>query len=137
MSICIYCYFWVIANLQALETAICIFTAIYQLLLILVSQLLAAVEAPDAAHFRTLAAFLLKAHDSVNPPPIIIFGLGTLLLNSMFIQSRLILLWISLRGGFTVILLHPSTAFPVPFDVIHSECPPLTTLQVQGQPGVG
>ena len=101
----------------ALETVVGIIMAISQLLLILVSQQYAAAGTSGASIFQALGAFVLKSYDAINPLLIITFSLGALMLYTMFYQSRLIPVWLSV-WGFVAILLHFSTAFLILFHAV-------------------
>lgn len=103
----------------ALETVVGLIMAISQLLLILLSQQYEA-AATDASVFHVLGAFVLKSYTSINLVLIMAFSLGTLMLYSMFYQSRLVPRWMSL-WGVVAILLHFSTAFLILFHIVPAD----------------
>jgi len=98
----------------ALETAMYIATVIIWLFLLITSQEYVKAGTPDASHFETLGALLLKGNDSISPILVIVFGLGALMLYYMFYQSKLIPRWISV-WGFISIILHLATGFLIIF----------------------
>ncbi len=104
----------------ALETVVGIFMAVSQLLLILVSQQYGAAGASHASDFQILGAFVLKSYNAINPLLIMTFSLGALMLYTMFYQSRLIPVWISI-WGVVAILLHFSTAFLILFHAVRPD----------------
>ncbi len=98
----------------ALETVIYIAMTISWLVLIALSQAYVKAGSPDASSFQTLGTVLLAGIDATNTILIIIFGLGALMLYTVFYQSRLIPRWLSI-WGFIAILLHLTTAFLIMF----------------------
>jgi hypothetical protein len=104
----------------ALETVIYIAMAIGWLVLIALGLEYVKAGTPDAAAVQTLGAILLAGMDATNTILIIIFGLGALMLYTIFYQSNLIPRWISI-WGFIAILLHLFTAILIMFRVVDSE----------------
>ena len=98
----------------ALETVTYIASVICWLFLLILSQEYVKAGAPDASHFQTLGALLLKGNDSINTILVIVFSLGALMLYYLFYQSKLIPRWIS-GWGFIAILLHLVTGFLILF----------------------
>jgi hypothetical protein len=98
----------------ALETVIYIAMTIGWLVLIALSLEYVKAGTPDAAAFQTLGAILLAGIDATNTILIIIFGLGALMLYTIFYQSKLIPRWLSL-WGLVAIILHLTTAFLIMF----------------------
>ncbi len=98
----------------ALETVTYIASVICWLFLLILSQEYVKAGAPDASHFQTLGALLLKGNDSISTILVIVFSLGALMLYYLFYQSKLIPRWIS-GWGFIAILLHLVTGFLILF----------------------
>jgi hypothetical protein len=82
----------------ALEAVIYIILVICWLLLLTVSQEYVQAGAPDASHFQTLGAVLLKAGDQMVSILNIVFSLGALMIYYLFHQSKLLPRWISVWG---------------------------------------
>jgi len=82
----------------ALEAVMYIAVVICWLLLLTVSQEYVQAGTPDASHFQTLGALLLKATDQVDAILRIVFSLGAMMINYLFHQSKLIPRWISIWG---------------------------------------
>jgi Domain of unknown function (DUF4386) len=78
-----------------LEAATYILMVVSWLLLIVVSQEFANVDAQVASQFQALGAILLKANEMINPVLEIVFSLGALMFYTLFYQSRLIPRWLS------------------------------------------
>ena len=97
-----------------LETVIYIAMTIGWLVLIALSLEYVKAGTPDAAYFQTLGAILLAGIDATNNILIIIFGLGALMLYTIFYRSRLIPRWLSI-WGLIAIILHLTTAFLIMF----------------------
>jgi hypothetical protein len=108
----------------ALETVLYIGLTISWLVLIALSQAYVTAGSPDAASFRTAGAVILAGIDATNTILIIIFGLGALMLYTVFYQSKLIPRWISI-WGFIAILLHLTTAFLLMFSIVESTSSPV------------
>jgi hypothetical protein len=100
----------------ALETVAAIALVINWLLLLVLSREYAAAGAADASNFQTAGAVLLKGADPINALGGIVFGLGALMLYTVFYQSKLVPRWISI-WGFIAILLNLSTQFLVLFNL--------------------
>ena len=98
----------------ALETVTYIASVICWLFLLILSQEYVKAGVPDASHFQTLGALLLKGNDSISTILVIVFSLGALMLYYLFYQSKLIPRWIS-GWGFIAILLHLVTGFLILF----------------------
>jgi len=98
----------------ALETVVYIAMTISWLVLIALSLEYVKAGTPDVAAFQTLGAILLAGIDATNTILIIIFGLGALMLYTVFYQSKLIPRWLSV-WGLVAIVLHLSTAFLIMF----------------------
>jgi len=98
----------------ALETVTYIASVICWLFLLILSQEYVKAGTPDASHFQTLGALLLKGNDSISTILVIVFSLGALMLYYLFYQSKLIPRWIS-GWGFIAILLHLVTGFLILF----------------------
>ncbi len=98
----------------ALETVIYIAMTISWLVLIALSLEYVKAGAPDASYFQTLGTVLLAGIDATNTILIIIFGLGALMLYTVFYQSKLIPRWLSI-WGLLAIILHLTTAFLIIF----------------------
>lgn len=82
----------------ALEAVIYIAAVICWLLLLAVSQEYVQAGTPDASHFQTLGAVLLKASSQIGSILNIVFSLGALMIYYLFHQSKLIPRWISVWG---------------------------------------
>jgi hypothetical protein len=82
----------------ALEAVMYIILVICWLLLLTVSQEYVQAGAPDAPHFQTLGAVLLKAGDQMVSILNIVFSLGALMIYYLFHQSKLLPRWISIWG---------------------------------------
>jgi hypothetical protein len=82
----------------ALEAVMYIILVICWLLLLTVSQEYVQAGAPDASHFQTLGAVLLKAGDQIVFILNIVFSLGALMIYYVFHQSKLLPRWISVWG---------------------------------------
>jgi hypothetical protein len=82
----------------ALEAVMYIAAVICWLLLLTVSQEYVQAGTPDASHFQTLGAVLLKASDQIGSILNIVFSLGALMIYYLFHQSKLIPRWISVWG---------------------------------------
>jgi len=98
----------------ALETVIYIAVTINWLVIIVLSQSYVSAGSPDAGSFRTAGTVILAGIDATNTILIIIFGLGALMLYTVFYQSKLIPRWLSV-WGLVAIVLHLSTAFLIMF----------------------
>jgi hypothetical protein len=88
----------------ALEAVMYIILVICWLLLLTVSQEYVQAGAPDASHFQTLGAVLLKASDQIVPILNIVFSLGALMIYYVFHQSKLLPRWISVWGPIGAVL---------------------------------
>ena len=104
----------------ALETALYIGMTISWLVLTALSLEYVKAGAADAAGYQTLGAILLAGHEMMTTMLIIIFGLGALMLYTMFYRSRLIPRWLSV-WGLVAILMHLSTAVLIVFRLTDSE----------------
>lgn len=82
----------------ALEAVMYIVLVICWLLLLTVSQEYVKAGIPDASHFQTLGALLLKATDQIDAILRIVFSLGALMIYYLFHQSKLIPRWLSVWG---------------------------------------
>jgi Domain of unknown function (DUF4386) len=82
----------------ALEAVMYIAAVICWLLLLTVSQEYVQAGTPDASHFQTLGAVLLKASGQIGSILNIVFSLGALMIYYLFHQSKLIPRWISVWG---------------------------------------
>ena len=82
----------------ALEAVMYIAVVICWLLLLTVSQEYIKVGTPNASHFQTLGALLLKAADQMDSILRIVFSLGALMIYYVFHQSRLLPRWLSVWG---------------------------------------
>jgi hypothetical protein len=82
----------------ALEAVMYIILVICWLLLLTVSQEYVQAGAPDASHFQTLGAVLLKAGDQIVSILNIVFSLGALMIYYVFHQSKFLPRWISVWG---------------------------------------
>lgn len=90
--------FGVVLFRGALEAVIYIILVICWLLLLTVSQEYVQAGAPDASHFQTLGAVLLKAVDQIGSILNVVFSLGALMIYYVFHQSKLLPRWISVWG---------------------------------------
>ena len=82
----------------ALEAVMYIAVVLCWLLLLIVSQEYVQAGTPDASHFQTLGALLLKATDQMDSILRIVFSLGALMIYYLFHQSRLLPRWLSIWG---------------------------------------
>ena len=98
----------------ALETVIYIAMTISWLVLIALGLEYVKAGAMDTSYFQTLGAITLAGIDAINTVLIIIFGLGALMLYTVFYQSKLIPRWLSI-WGLVAIILHLTTAFLIMF----------------------
>jgi hypothetical protein len=98
----------------ALETVADIAIVIIWLFLLILSREYVAAGAPDASSFQALGAVFLKGADPINALGGIVFGLGALMLYTVFYQSKLIPRWISV-WGFIAILLSLSACILILF----------------------
>jgi len=105
----------------ALEAVMYIAVVMCWLLLLTVSQEYVKAETPDASHFQTLGALLLKATDQMDSILRIVFSLGALMIYYVFHQSRLLPRWLSvwgLIGGVLYLASGLSAMFSVGLDIL-------------------
>jgi uncharacterized protein DUF4386 len=94
-----------------LEAVLYIAVAISWLLLLTISQEYVKAGVPDASHFQTVGALLLKATDRIGSILDIVFSLGALMIYCSFYQSKLIPRWLSVWGIIGAILYLASGLF--------------------------
>ncbi|MFC1964734.1 DUF4386 domain-containing protein [Chloroflexota bacterium] len=80
---------------RIIEGAIFIVSVISLLILLTLSQEFARSGAPDVPYFQTLGTLLLAAHDWTFLLGLTVFSLGSLVLNYILFQSKLIPPWLS------------------------------------------
>jgi hypothetical protein len=109
----------------ALETITVIATVLDWLFLLVVSREYIAAGAAQASAFQALGAVLLKGGDPINALGGLVFGIGALMLYTVFYRSRLVPRWISV-WGVIAILLNFTTCILIlfglqsPFDTLNS-----------------
>jgi hypothetical protein len=82
----------------ALEAVMYIILVICWLLLLTISHEYVQAGTPDASHFQTLGAVLLKAGDQIGSILNVVFSLGALMIYYVFYQSKLLPRWMSVWG---------------------------------------
>lgn len=105
----------------ALEAVMYIALVLCWLLLLTVSQEYVRAGTPDASHFQTLGALLLKATDQMDVILRIVFSLGALMIYYVFHQSRLLPRWLSvwgLLGGVLYLVSGLSAMFSVDLGIL-------------------
>jgi len=106
-----------------LEAVLYIAVAISWLLLLTISQEYVKAGVPDASHFQTVGALLLKATDRIGSILDIVFSLGALMIYCLFYQSKLIPRWLSVWGIIGAILYLASglfSMFSVDFGILEA-----------------
>ena len=106
-----------------LEAVLYIAVAISWLLLLTISQEYVKAGVPDASHFQTVGALLLKATDRIGSILDIVFSLGALMIYCSFYQSKLIPRWLSVWGIIGAILYLASglfSMFSVDFGILEA-----------------
>ncbi|HYF94038.1 MAG TPA: DUF4386 domain-containing protein [Symbiobacteriaceae bacterium] len=113
----------------ALEAVCYIAMAICWFFLIQVSRETAAAGASTAAYLQTLGAVFLNGNDSIMSILVIVFSLGSLMLDSLLYRSQLIARWISV-WGFIAIGVHLSTAVLMMFRSLDSDLMSIISLPI-------
>jgi hypothetical protein len=82
----------------ALEAVMYIILVICWFLLLTISHEYVQAGTPDASHFQTLGAVLLKAGDQIGSILNVVFSLGAMMIYYVFYQSKLLPRWMSVWG---------------------------------------
>jgi hypothetical protein len=85
-------------GVRIVETVIAVSFAISHLMLFALSQDYVSAGAPDAPHYETMGALLMKGHDLSYQIYLVFYGLGSLILFGLFFKTRLVPRFISVWG---------------------------------------
>ncbi len=108
-----------------LEPLASIMTVLDWLFLLVVSREYVAAGAPQGSAFEALGAVLLKGGDPINAIGGLVFGIGAIMLYTVFYRSRLIPRWLSVWGVIAILLNFTACILVLfglqsPFDTLNS-----------------